>query len=477
MSGIRLKYIKYQLVKSDNINVVEFSLDNIEYNSNSPFYSVVIGPNGTGKSFLLSLLVDTFREIMEQKSLGNSKKSIFFKKYKYTEVAYEYEGNPYELVLSSNSLKVKSSINEEDYKIPERLLALSFLINDKFPHNQRKKENNEFYQYLGIRETSNASFTNTAQNKTAEALIENCDNVEFIGNFNSVLKFLGYTNLVRISFTLKGNTKLYVNKINTSINSLNSSFYRSDKINDWDAKKIDELIHFVKDVIPKRLNTHMKNKELFYDLRESELLQEDYIYIQMLRTLKIIETPQIILKRQEEYNYEQTSSGEKQIIYTMVQLLSQIEQNSLVLIDEPEISLHPNWQMKYMDLLSTVVKNYSSCHFIIATHSHFLLSELKISNSSIISTSIDEYGNRATELHNENTFGWSVEDILYNIFNVVTNRNMYVARDIDEILRKVSIGIKIDVTEYQKLQFISKSLKKDDPISTIINKLLEREGD
>lgn len=45
------------------------------------------------------------------------------------------------------------------------------------------------------------------------------------------------------------------------------------------------------------------------------------------------------------------SSGEKQIVYRGCFLLKDINATSgaLVFIDEPEISLHPNWQLKIMD--------------------------------------------------------------------------------------------------------------------------------
>lgn len=37
------------------------------------------------------------------------------------------------------------------------------------------------------------------------------------------------------------------------------------------------------------------------------------------------------------------SSGEKHMIFAFTGVLSSIESKSIVLIDEPEISLHPEW--------------------------------------------------------------------------------------------------------------------------------------
>lgn len=54
----------------------------------------------------------------------------------------------------------------------------------------------------------------------------------------------------------------------------------------------------------------------------------------------------------------------------------------MVLIDEPEISQHPNWQMQIIDMLDKCLSD-SKCHFIIATHSHFLVSDLPNYKSSV----------------------------------------------------------------------------------------------
>ena len=51
------------------------------------------------------------------------------------------------------------------------------------------------------------------------------------------------------------------------------------------------------------------------------------------------------------------SSGEKQIVFRgglILQNLSKLE-DSIMLFDEPEISLHPNWQMKIVDYYKKMV--------------------------------------------------------------------------------------------------------------------------
>ena len=75
-------------------------------------------------------------------------------------------------------------------------------------------------------------------------------------------------------------------------------------------------------------------------------------------------------------------------LYTNI--FNNISRNSIVLIDEPEISLHPNWQIKYISFLKKVFAEYNSCHFIIASHSHYMVSDLNPENSSLITVNVDE---------------------------------------------------------------------------------------
>lgn len=62
------------------------------------------------------------------------------------------------------------------------------------------------------------------------------------------------------------------------------------------------------------------------------------------------------------------SSGEKQEIVLFYELIFESGSNELLLIDEPEISLHIAWQKMFMDDLLRIVK-YKGINVIVATHS------------------------------------------------------------------------------------------------------------
>jgi predicted ATPase len=63
---------------------------------------------------------------------------------------------------------------------------------------------------------------------------------------------------------------------------------------------------------------------------------------------------------------EQLSSGEKQLLIILFKVFLMDNQPFILLMDEPEISLHISWQQ---DLIATLRKLNSNCQLIIATHS------------------------------------------------------------------------------------------------------------
>ncbi len=60
------------------------------------------------------------------------------------------------------------------------------------------------------------------------------------------------------------------------------------------------------------------------------------------------------------------SSGEKQLLIMLLTVLTQDEKPSVLLLDEPESSLHLDWQYELINILRTLNPN---CQLIIVTHS------------------------------------------------------------------------------------------------------------
>ena len=104
---------------------------------------------------------------------------------------------------------------------------------------------------------------------------------------------------------------------------------------------------------------------------------------------------------------------------------------------------------------------------------------MKGENSKIIGLKKDENNNNVIiDLpKNLNTYGWSAEQILLEIFNVSTSRNYYVAEKLGNLLDFISdpkstneaIKSKFYELEIDKLN----GLSTDDPLKVIYDKLVE----
>lgn len=68
------------------------------------------------------------------------------------------------------------------------------------------------------------------------------------------------------------------------------------------------------------------------------------------------------------------SSGEQQQVVMLYELLFKIQPNTLVLIDEPELSLHVVWQQEFLNDLEKIV-TWQKIQVIIATHSPQIINE------------------------------------------------------------------------------------------------------
>ncbi|WP_183085055.1 AAA family ATPase [Trinickia fusca] len=69
------------------------------------------------------------------------------------------------------------------------------------------------------------------------------------------------------------------------------------------------------------------------------------------------------------------STGEQNRALTFAKVLSVAEEGALILIDEPEISLHLHWQMDFHRSLKGLLEGLKRIHVVVATHSPVIISE------------------------------------------------------------------------------------------------------
>lgn len=130
----------------------------------------------------------------------------------------------------------------------------------------------------------------------------------------------------------------------------------------------------------------------------------------------------------EEYGKEisinNLSSGEKQIVFRGSFLLKDklSTQGAIALIDEPEISLHPNWQLNILEFykkLFTDESNTQTSQIFVATHSPFVIHNNNREKDKIVILNKNEEGIYIER--NPSFFGWTPEQAITQAFDIKLN--------------------------------------------------------
>lgn len=111
-----------------------------------------------------------------------------------------------------------------------------------------------------------------------------------------------------------------------------------------------------------------------------------------------IEGKEVIFKKDNvEIKIDDLSSGEKQIVYRGAKLLRNVNalDGAVVLIDEPELSLHPVWQARILDYYMGLFKkgNRQTVQMFIATHSEYVIRSVLNNNNNVLILLLKEVNN------------------------------------------------------------------------------------
>ena len=158
----------------------------------------------------------------------------------------------------------------------------------------------------------------------------------------------------------------------------------------------------------------------------------------------------------KEFDITGLSSGEKQLFLRALSLKFLEVNNSVILIDEPEISLHPQWQRKIIDVYKSIGENNQ---LIIATHSPHIVGSVKSENLRVMTKDTDGI----KIINNDNlseTYGKNIGDILCTTMELDSLRN----EDITDKLNKV-------------YDLLSKNLYNTDEFKDVFNYLRKYLGD
>lgn len=439
-------------------------------------FTLLIGKNGVGKSLILEAIIDFLFYVWVSNtmySMVRRAKYIFC-----TTLVYYMNGSTCKLDWKDGRLRFY--IDEEECSVmPDylpKIVATNFSICDKFkvPRSNEREQWN-FYKYTGAKVNGNM-ISPTSILFTLLSNIASASQEQLI-RINNAINAIGYELCISFRFKLQAvNDKFTFNKaLNDFEMKAKESTYAGRKFRQLNFDEKQMLFDFYEKIKANK-DTISMNIDLT-DVNDLESKKHDVYALYKFRQMGIVNLSQISFRTVSKsfVSCIDMSSGEFNMLATIVSIASVAEQNVLVLMDEPEISQHPSWQMSIIDYLDKCLKG-QSCHLLIATHSNFLVSDLPMKRSEVLHLYKDEQCLIKSKRIESNTYGWSAEEVLLKVFGVPTTRNRYLAGIVGELMNGISNDTMKMEDVQNKVCFLNKivgNLNDIDPMKKIIETIIE----
>lgn len=399
----------------------------IESNFN-PDVNIFIGRNGTGKTTFINLLqavisVDLellytlqFESITINLFEGQKKRKIEVTKIaselRYKELQYQIGTTKNRLpILPDQDLKYigrrsgrmhpKFYREIQDIKSKMRkLINVSYLSvhrDNILKDDPRELRRDEIYNAIDIRldeligeltsyqlqlETELSKLSKGFQANVLKSMLfnEEFDYVNISESVNPDLRRIkiglltAYRGLGILDEQIENDIDKHVAAIEKAANSINS--YVEDKTKPVYPNDVTPLtlLRRTKKINELSYELEQNKKEIFRPLNDYILLLNEFHDTKEF-TLQDSKTGGIYIEKDDtEIPISQLSSGEKQLIILLTEALLQKGKQTLFIADEPELSLHIEWQRK---VISSIRKLNPNSQIIVATHSPEIVGKFK----------------------------------------------------------------------------------------------------
>lgn len=305
-----------------------FGEKNIRWDLND--VSVLVGKNGAGKSTILRSIYELFTDENKDSLNLSAEFTLNFVndaslKFKKGKVFTEEEMSLFLEDLKNTSELLKENKVSKSKSKSIRLKNKHEIMFDKF---------NSLYEEIFLNNNRVNSIFLSEISKTNEDAVSDIS-VEMISTINMS------ANSINELTKSDGNTTTLLDlELNTELEKL-KSIHNNGKMKSKVTKFIDELNDFFSE----------SNKFVSFN--------GERIIIKNNKTDKSI-------------NIRQLSSGERQLLFILIKALNMSAGKNILLMDEPEISLHMSWQKK---LISSIKRINDTCQIIIVTHSASILAK------------------------------------------------------------------------------------------------------
>ncbi len=255
-------------------------------------------------------------------------------------------------------------------------------------------------------------------NGSGKTTLLECLNVEIESNIDIQTEF-GEINLALLNDKIAHNYFTVVQDYSESVEAFPSGID--------DILKVEE--EFVK---------YWYNQVKFHNKRNNEITEELQKFIsKILNGLDldfiysyIDEDDNIYFQNnfEEKFRINELSTGEKTLLSKVLYLYFKDYKDKVILIDEPELSLHPNWQNKILKIYENFAK-LNNCQIIIATHSPHIIGSAKNESLRILKK-VDD---KIEVLKYSQSYGFEFSKILTDIMDIEYLRTPEVGKQLAKV--------------------------------------------
>ena len=382
---------------------------------------LLTGPNGYGKTTLLKILYYL-----------KEGQWYYFYKLPFEEIMIEFDNGTKFKITELHDAHIQSDSKTEDVSNPRRTLSFELIVKDevqsKFLLEEEDIRNieinnpqtrNKFIRYVEDKNTLQDALEYLSQNKNLYDFLSSKDGYDAIRMFVEALN-VNYIPANRIFSIENGNNVLSVKSISNQIkeklrrvnyrylnrvSEARSNIFENLLIGASDCSKeeyVEETLKLKEKVITmhkwglipfKDFIPYQEGYGKIFSVYLNEIKETLVLYEEIYNKLKIFSLllgKKNFINKTIEYSPDRgilvkstqgkpididcLSSGEQNEIILLYNFIFQISSNSILLIDEPENSLHVEWQSVFYEELEEIC-NMNNVQAIVATHSPQIIGE------------------------------------------------------------------------------------------------------
>ena len=340
--------------------------------------TVITGENDTGKSTVGKVLwsvFDGFYEIDEKV---------------YNEKVSELEKIIDEIIKENVYKNLSTDYNSffEIFNSTREKIAIEFLKGNKnYSEDEIKIIINNYKKDLKIENISNFvqeinETLKISDKEIIKVIVSRIMNKEFHNQINAVFS-KEKMNIGEISLKIKDNEidlKIENNEISDVQNYflINKETMYIDNpfiLDSYDFEDENHQTHLATNVFSENENS------VISEIKVKKKLNNIYQKLNSVLSGEILENKNskfVYRKNGEDIDLKNLSTGLK--TFAIIKMLLQngtLEENGTIILDEPEIHLHPEWQLKFAELIVLLQKEFGM-HILLTTHSPYFLNAIEV---------------------------------------------------------------------------------------------------